>query len=118
MNVKITEKSVTFKITEEEMNDLLAGHTLEKKIPIGQSTFSMRIDPNAGDRFEDLKEAPLKLVLDGAESCLMLCVTPEEIQKLSDMGRSREGLSVHADGLDVYLQVDLKADSRPRQKKG
>jgi hypothetical protein len=31
MNVKISEDSVTFKITEEEMKHLLTGSALEKK---------------------------------------------------------------------------------------
>ena len=117
MNVKISEDSVTFKITEEEMKHLLTGSTLEKKILIGQSDFVMVIDPNPHEYFEDFKEAPLKLILDRAESCLTLCTTVDEIKKLSEMGKSREGLSAHIGGIDVFLQVDVRKDSRPRQNR-
>jgi hypothetical protein len=117
MNVKISEDSVTFKITEEEMKHLLTGSALEKKILIGQSDFVMVIDPNPHEYFEDFKEAPLKLILDRAESCLMLCTTIDEIRKLSEIGRSREGLSAHIGGIDVFLQVDVRKDSRPRQNR-
>ena len=117
MNVKISEDSVTFKITEEEMKHLLTGSALEKKILIGQSDFVMVIDPNPHEYFEDFKEAPLKLILDRAESCLMLCTTVDEIKKLSEMGKSREGLSAHIGGIDVFLQVDVRKDSRPRQNR-
>lgn len=116
MNVKITEKSVTFKITEEEMAQLLSGHALMQKVSIGRSNFSMKIDPNTGDLFEEFKEASLKVIFDQANSCLMLCTTRTEIQKLSDMGRSRDGLSARTGGLNIHLQVDLRADSRPRKE--
>jgi hypothetical protein len=113
MNVKITEKTVTFKITEEELNILSIGQSIEKTVPIGRNNFAMVVDPNLA---EDFKEAPLKLILDKDESRLMLCTSKVQIQKLVDMGRSREGLYAHLNKLDVFLQVDLKADSRPRQK--
>lgn len=116
MNVKITEKSVTFKITEDELNILSTGQPIEKSVPIGGNDFAMVIDPDPAEYFEDFKEAPLKLILDKDESCLMLCTSKDQIQKLIDMGRSKEGLCAHVNGLDVFLQVDLKADSRPRQK--
>ncbi len=115
MNVKITESSVTFKITEQELSHLLTGEALEKKTRIGQSDFVMVIDPNPQQFYDDFKERPLKLILDRAESCLMLCTTMEEIKKLSDMGKSRDGLSAHISGLDVFLQVDVRNDSRPKQ---
>jgi hypothetical protein len=115
MNVKITESSVTFKITEQELSHLLTGEALEKKTRIGQSDFVMVIDPNPQQFYDDFKERPLKLILDRAESCLMLCTTMEEIKKLSDMGKSRDGLSAHISGLDVLLQVDVRNDSRPKK---
>lgn len=116
MNIKITEKSVTFKITEAELNILSTGHALEKAVPIGGNDFAMVIDPDPSEYFENFADAPLKLILDKDESCLMLCTSKEQIQKLIDMGRSKEGLAAHVDGLDVFLQVDLKADSRPKKK--
>lgn len=115
MNIKITEKSVTFKITEEELNVLSAGQTLEKSVSICGNDFAMVIDPNPSDYFERFENTTLKLILDKDESCLMLCTSKAQIQKLVNMGRSKEGLCAHVDDLDVFLQVDLKADSRPRR---
>lgn len=116
MNVKITEKSVTFKITEEELNILSIGQPIEKSVPIGGNDFAMVIDPDPAEYFEDFKDIALKLILDRDESCLMLCTNKDQIRKLIDMGRSKEGLCAHVSGLDVFLQVDLKSDSRPRRK--
>ena len=33
------------------------------------------------------------------------------------MGKSREGLCTHIEGLSVSLQVDIRKDSRPRIQK-
>lgn len=115
MNVKISESSVTFKITEKELNCLLTGTALEQKVLIGCNDFVMVIDPKPQEYFEDFKEVPLKLILDRSESCLMLCTTMDEVGKLSDMGRSRDGLSARAGNLDIFLQVDIRKDSRLRK---
>lgn len=117
MNVKISQNSVTFKISEDELHHLMNGHALEQKTLIGSSEFVMVIDPEPQEFFEDFREKPLKLILDRSESCLMLCTTIEEIQKLNDMGKSRDGLSAHIGGIDVFLQVDLRQDSRPKKPK-
>lgn len=116
MNVKITQTSVTFKITEEELNILSTGQLIEKTVPISGNNFAMVIDSNSAEYFEDYERAPLKLILDRGRSCLMLCTSKGQIQKLVDMGRSKDGLCAHTSDLDIFLQVDLKADSRPRQK--
>lgn len=108
MNVKITGSSVTFKITEEEMNLLATGKLLEKTVSIGADRFVMRINPQSGH--------DLRIVMDRERLSLTLCTTKEQIKKLVGMGKSKEGLSVHVNGLDVFLQVDLRADSRPRKK--
>ncbi|TAH37521.1 MAG: hypothetical protein EYC62_01150 [Alphaproteobacteria bacterium] len=115
VKIKITENSVTFKITGDELNHLLKGVALEKKVLIGQSNFVMAIDPNPQNS-EDLGEGSFKLTLDITEQRLMLRTTMKEIQKLSNMGKSREGLSAHVAGLDVFLQVDVRKDNRPKQQ--
>lgn len=116
MNVKITKNSVTFKITEEEMYVLAKGQQIAEIAPIGGNDLAMVIDPEPAEYFDNVEEVPLKLILDRDESCLMLCTTKEEIGKLVDMGRSKDGVSAHVNGLDVALQVDLKTDCRPRKK--
>ncbi len=115
MKVKVSASSVTFKITEHEMKGLLSGSVIEEKVIIGRTHFSMVIDPDPHEFYEDFNTAPLKLILDKAESCLMLCTTPEEIRKLSDMGKNAKGLFAHVDGIDIILQVDVRSDSRPRK---
>lgn len=108
MNVKITESSVTFKITEEEMNVLAEGKTLEETVPLGSSGFAMKIDPQSGH--------DLRVAIDPEKPSLTLYTTKEQLKKLVDMGRSKEGLFAHTDNLDLFLQVDLRADSRLRKK--
>ena len=117
MNVKISKNSVTFKISEDELHQLMKGHALEQKTQIGSSEFVMAIDPNPQKFYDDFREKPLKLILDRSESCLMLCTTMDEIQKLIDMGKCRDGLSAHIGGIDVFLQVDVRQDSRPKMPK-
>lgn len=115
MKAKIAQDSITFKITEDEMQSLLNNRTLEAKIPFGISHFCMVIDLCAYEYFSDYKEAPLKLILDRDESCMMLCTTPDEIKKLSDMGKDRNGLLMKMGDLDICLQVDMRNDSRARK---
>lgn len=114
MNVKISEDSVTFKISEEELNTLLSGKALEKQMMLGRGAFVVVIDPDPELFFDDAIEHPLKLIQDKFETCLMLCTSKESIQKLFDMGKSRDGLACRADGMDVFLQVDMRGDSRNR----
>lgn len=114
MNVKIGEDSVTFKITEEELRVLLSGHALEKKMMLGRGTFVVVIDPDPEPFFEDAAEHPLKLIHDKFETCLILCTSKDNVQKLFDMGKNRDGLSCHVDGMDVFLQVDVRGDSRSK----
>lgn len=115
MKAKITEDSITFKITEDEMHRLLTDLSLETKISFGLSQFCMVIDLCAHEYLSDCKEAPLKLIPDRTESCMMLCTTPDEIKKLSDMGKNRDGLSMKMGDLTIFLQVDMRNDSRTRR---
>lgn len=115
MKAKIAQDSITFKITEDEMQILLADRTLETKISLGLSQFCMVIDLCAHEYFSDYKEAPLKLIPDRTESCMMLCTTADEIKKLSDMGKNRDGLAMKMGDLDIFLQVDMRNDSRPKK---
>lgn len=116
MKVKISEEAVVFKLAETEMERLLAERFLETKINIGQCHFCIAIDLNAYKEFPDYKEAPLRLLPDRSESCLMLYTTPEEIQRLSDMGKDRDGLSFRSGDIECRLQVDVRNDARARKK--
>lgn len=116
MNVKISETSVTFKITEKELNHLLTGATLEQKVPIGGCDFVILIDPAFSGHLEDIEKSSLRIVFDKSEPRLKLCTTMDEIRKLVDMGKNRDGLSARADNLDIFLQVDIRKDSRERKQ--
>lgn len=111
MNVKFSENAVTFKITEQELNRLLTGAPLEQTLRIGLDDFSMSIDPGAS---ED-GHAAMHILWDRPKARLSLRTTLDQIRELSAMGKSREGLSAHLGGMDVFLQVDVRKDSREKQ---
>ena len=116
MNVKIAEDSLTFKISEDELNTLLAGTALEKEIIIGGNAFTIAVDPLHHENADDAGEISLALTLACEKSCLRLCASMNDIKKLSDMGKNRDGLSARIDGLAVSLQVDMRKDSRGKIK--
>lgn len=114
MNVKFSENAVTFKITEQELNYLLTGDPLEQTLSIGPDDFSMSIDPNASETSEG-GHAAMHILWDRPKARLSLRTTSDQIRELSAMGKSREGLSAHLGGMDVFLQVDVRKDSREKQ---
>ena len=111
MDIKISEKTVTFKITEEELNILLNGQPLKKNVLIAANDFVMAID-----LADESADVPLRLILDRDGSCLILRTSIEQIRKLVEMGKSREGLFCNWSELDISLQVDVRANSHPRRK--
>lgn len=115
MIVKFSDGSITFKITEDEMRQLLADSSLEKKIMIGQKQFGMAVDLNAHRYSDDKRESPLRLIPDPSGFGVLMLATREEIQKLADLGKNREGISVKNGDLEVILQVDVRGDGRPRK---
>ena len=115
MKAKITEDSITFKISEEELCKLLLDSYLETRTMIAKSSFCLVIDLNAHGLFDDFKEIDLLLIPDRAESCILLRMTPTEVRKLQDMGKDKNGLCMKIDDLDVYLQVDVRGDSRAKR---
>jgi len=95
------------------MRLLQGGEILGRNVQIGGSNFSMTIDPNPIQPIVDSGKAGLQLILGRSEPHLTLCATPVAIQRLSDIGKSKEGISAHVDGLDIFLQIDVRTDSRP-----
>ncbi|MCE7887397.1 MAG: hypothetical protein DYH13_07840 [Alphaproteobacteria bacterium PRO2] len=107
MNVKIEDRNLRFKITEEELNKLMARQFLHLKTPILNKTLVVTINPQGrGDAME------ARLALDGNEVYLNLLIPFSKVRDLADMGRSRAGLQQQAGDLSISLQVDLRADSR------
>ena len=113
MKAKIDEKSITFKMTEDEMNLLLANFSLETKISIGPNNLCLAIDLHR--KISDDCDLPLRFFPDKSISYLTLNTTPDEIRKLSDMGRNRQGLLMKMGDLDICLQVDIRSDNRPKR---
>jgi hypothetical protein len=102
MNVKIKNQDLRFKITEEELSTLLAGHLVHTKADMLDKTLVASINP-AG-RSEGMEA---KLVLDESEAYLNLLVPSAQLQALSDMGANRDGLKQKTDTLSITLQVDM-----------
>ncbi len=112
MKVRIEDQDLRFKISEDELSALLSGRYLKVKTQVMDKSFvSVIASEGAGD------EISLKLISGKDETCLRLLVSPARLQELSDMGRSRSGLQQEIDGVSVFLQVDVRADSRKRIKK-
>lgn len=104
MNVKIEDKAITFKISEPEMRSLLKGKSLENEIHLLTGALKIRINPEDDNRLD----------VDFFENALCLKVGKSTLKKLSEMGRSREGVSNDGNATKVSLQVDLRADTRRR----
>jgi len=115
MKVKISEDAIVFKLAEAEMERLLSDCFLETKTNIGQSHFCIAIDLNAHKELPDDKRPSLKMFTDQSKTCLMLYMTREEMQKLADMGKDRNGLSFRSGEIECCLQVDIRKDSRSRK---
>lgn len=109
MNVKISENTAVFKISEDEMNRLATGEALRQDVSLGGGVLSLAI--NVG--MDDAATAVTLAGGDGA-SVLTLTVTPEQVQALRDMGKNRDGLCIDSGGIEAHLQVDMRKDSRPR----
>ncbi len=107
MNVKIKDRSLQFKITEEELNTLLKGQCVHVESKIMDRTLVVTINPRGRESI-----MTSKLVIDDGDVYLNLLLPPQKIQDLSDMGRSRAGLEQQVGDLSITLQVDLRADSR------
>lgn len=115
MKAKISEDSITFKISEEELVKLLLDSYLETRTVIAKSSLCLVIDLKAHELFDDFREIDLFLIPDKAESCIMLRTTHAEVRKLQHMGKDKNGLSMKIDHLDVCLQVDVRGDRRAKR---
>lgn len=102
MNVKIKEQNLRFKISEEELTNLLDGRPIHTKTTLFDKTLVVSLNPNG--RGESMEP---KLVLDQSEAYLNLCVPPADIQALFDLGKNRDGLRQEINGVSITLQVDM-----------
>lgn len=102
MNVRIKEQNLRFKISEEELDALLDKHPVHAKVKLLDKTLVATINPTGHGEFMEPK-----LVLDASEAYLNLLISPLQLQALSDMGPSRDGLKQKTGDLFIALQVDM-----------
>ncbi len=103
MNVKIEEQHLRFKISEEELTTLLAGHCLHVKTGLLDKALVVTVNPQGRG-----KNMEPKLVLDQKDAYLNLLVPPSCVQKLFDLGKNRDGLVQEINGVSITFQVDMK----------
>ena len=117
MNVKISKGSLTYKITEKELDWLLQNNTIEAEIVVSEAKLLFAISHSSEDA-----RARLESSLENGGQHISLFVPRGELKKLLDMGRDRDGLSYRLKDNEVALQVDMRSDKRgfkgqtPRRK--
>ncbi len=112
MNVRLKNQNIRFKITQEELEKLLIGDCLHIDLNLLGKNLIALINPKG---LSDIMES--KLAVDERDIYISLIVPPDHVQKLADMGRSKEGLQQKIGNLTITLQVDLKSDKRQRVDK-
>jgi hypothetical protein len=99
MTMRVDEKGVRFRVSPDDLENLLNGRTLARRLDIGAGAVEFRIVPvNAGD---------IHLDVDGKR--FTLSVSRFALEELKSMGRSAEGISARQGEAEVSLQVDMKA---------
>ncbi|HRK98383.1 MAG TPA: hypothetical protein PLE43_07905 [Alphaproteobacteria bacterium] len=107
MNIKFSSQSVTFKISEEELKSLIVDKKLIESLLISGQKVSFAIFPvQSGEMVLDLTEG----------FAFSLQLPNPKIQELSEMGKSRDGIFLLQDNLKIFVQVDVKSDTRSRKK--
>lgn len=111
MNVRFEEQNIRFKISEDELKQLMQGHLLNVSIGLLVNSMIVLINPNSlGEEME------VKQVFDGDTSYITLLVPSHVLVDLHNMGKNRDGIAVEQGELSLSLQVDMRKDSRPREK--
>ena len=113
MKVKLSHKSVVFKITEDELKALQLQKTLTETISFGAEKLCFVLLPITGAAETD--NSQLNASFDKKNGVITLGVHPDAPRSLSEMGRSKEGIAHDGGGMRLFLQVDLKKDSRLRK---
>lgn len=110
MNVRFEEQNIRFKISEEELKQLMHGRVLNISLGLLVNDMTVLINPNAlGDSME------VKHVFDDDTSYITLLVPSHILVDLHNMGKNRDGIEVKQGDLTLLLQVDVRKDSRPRE---
>jgi len=109
MNVKISNQNLLFKISETELVSLSRGETIEVSVNFGASVLLCSICSQ-----RDNAPNAVGMCLDRSEAYIYLNVPMTDIQKLSNMGKNREGLAYETGQIRAVLQVDVRSVSRDK----
>ncbi len=102
MNVKMKNQNLRFKISDEELEQLLSGRCLHVTLALFGKRFVATINPaGRGETMET------KLIFDDQDCYLNLLVPPFLVQEIADMGKNCEGLKQRVKGVSITLQVDM-----------
>ena len=111
MNVRFEEQNIRFKISGEELKQLMRGHIMRVSLGTLVNSMTVLINPNAlGEGME------VKHVFDDDISYITLLVPSHVLFDLHNMGKNRDGIEVKQGDLTILLQVDVRKDSRTREK--
>ncbi len=111
MNVRFEEQDIRFKISEEELKHLMQGHIVRVSVGFSLNSVTILINPNAlGEGME------VKHIFDDDTSYITLLVPSHILVDLHNMGKNRDGIVVKQGALSLSLQVDVRKDSRPKEK--
>ncbi len=114
MKIKISETTITFKISEDELNALSSGHNLATRLAAGGQVLSFHVSPHPFLSDHDIKKR-LQVSSDETGMHVKLAVTSADVSGLSAIGKDRAGVSLKGDACDIFLQVDVRGDSRPHK---
>jgi hypothetical protein len=103
MNLRLSENSFRFRITPEDLENLLAGQDIDQRMRIGHHCFAYRITPQCAEP---------EMTLEMAVSGFCLSVPRYTLEVLRDLGKSKSGVSVNQGGVEISLQVDIKTQMK------
>lgn len=107
MNVRFEEQDIRFKISEEELKQLMHGHIVRVSVGLLVNSMIVMINPNAlGEGME------VKHIFDDDTSYITLLVPSHVLVDLYNMGKNRDGIAVKQGALSLSLQVDVRKDTR------
>lgn len=107
MNIKIGNRSLTYKITEKELDWLLQNNAIEAEIVISAAKLLFTVAYSSEDT-----DTRLGSTAENSGQHISLFVPRSEFKKLLDIGKDRDGLIYHLKDVEVILQVDVRGDKR------
>lgn len=107
MNVRMDGVSLRFKITGDELEELLEGRVVVNQLSVGGAFLTVLIDPKPA--VPDGICAQYLTEKDAA--VLRLMVGSDKLAELKAMGKSRDGICAANGGTALYLLVDARKTS-------